>query len=86
MFGVTTPCADTIRHHPATSSSSSLSSQSKIEYGIFTFHATGHGGLAMERLISSSTNPPGLDAVIDLTTSEIADEIVRGESRDPPGG
>lgn len=40
----------------------------------------------MERLISSSTNPPGLDAVIDLTTSEIADEIVRGESRDPPGG
>lgn len=73
MFGVTTPCADTIRHH--LTSSSPLSSQSE-GYEIFTFHATGHGGLAMERLIS--VDPSGLDAVIDLTTSEIADEIVGG--------
>ncbi|KAL8730612.1 MAG: hypothetical protein Q9166_003925 [cf. Caloplaca sp. 2 TL-2023] len=64
MFGVTTPCVDAIRHHLT----------SKHDYEIYVFHATGHGGRAMERLISSS----GLDAIIDLTTSEIADEIVGG--------
>ncbi|KAI4281104.1 MAG: hypothetical protein L6R38_003936 [Xanthoria sp. 2 TBL-2021] len=65
MFGVTTPCCDKIRahltsHHPSTE--------------IYIFHATGHGGRAMERLISSNS----LDAIIDLTTSEITDEIVGG--------
>ncbi|KAI4252245.1 MAG: hypothetical protein L6R42_008046 [Xanthoria sp. 1 TBL-2021] len=65
MFGVTTPCCDQIRthltsHHPSTE--------------IYIFHATGHGGRAMERLISSGN----LDAIIDLTTSEITDEIVGG--------
>ncbi|KAL8690688.1 MAG: hypothetical protein Q9218_003915, partial [Villophora microphyllina] len=64
MFGVTTPCVDSIRHHLT----------STYGFEIYVFHATGHGGQAMERLISSNS----LDAVIDLTTSEIADEIVGG--------
>ncbi|KAL8722638.1 MAG: hypothetical protein Q9225_000944, partial [Loekoesia sp. 1 TL-2023] len=75
MFGVTTPCVDTIRHHLTSLSSSS---SSPFSFEIFTFHATGHGGLAMERLISTTTTPPSLDALIDLTTTEIADHIVGG--------
>ncbi|KAL8860101.1 MAG: hypothetical protein Q9178_003365 [Gyalolechia marmorata] len=68
MFGVTTPCVDTIRTY-LTSPSSPLPNSE-----LYTFHATGHGGLAMERLIASHA----LDAVIDLTTTEIADHIVGG--------
>ncbi|KAL9031810.1 MAG: hypothetical protein Q9196_000183 [Gyalolechia fulgens] len=74
MFGVTTPCVNTIRHH-LTSSSAPISNKSD-DFEIFIFHATGHGGRAMEGLISAT--PSGLDAVIDLTTSEIADEIAGG--------
>ncbi|KAH8883362.1 hypothetical protein GQ53DRAFT_430727 [Thozetella sp. PMI_491] len=64
MFGVTTPGVDTIRHHLETN------------YGIETyiFHATGHGGKAMERLIREGR----LDAVLDLTTTEICDQITGG--------
>ncbi|KAL8703506.1 MAG: hypothetical protein Q9201_003316 [Fulgogasparrea decipioides] len=69
MFGVTTPCVDTIRHHLT-----SPSSNPRYDYEIYVFHATGHGGQAMERLISSRA----LDAIIDLTTTEIADELVGG--------
>ncbi|KAL8663787.1 MAG: hypothetical protein Q9202_003601 [Teloschistes flavicans] len=65
MFGVTTPGVDAIRRH--------LTSHHR-EYELYVFHATGHGGRAMERLISSNA----LDAIIDLTTTEIADEIVGG--------
>ena len=64
MFGVTTPCVDAMRHHLTTDHN----------YEVHVFHATGHGGRAMERLISSNE----IDAVIDLTTTEIADEIVGG--------
>ena len=64
MFGVTTPCVDAMRHHLTT----------RYDYEVYVFHATGHGGRAMERLISSH----GIDAVIDLTTSEVPDEIVGG--------
>lgn len=80
MFGVTTPCVDAIRSYlcpdPSSSSSSHLPSSvhEKYIFEPFIFHATGHGGRAMECLIASSN----LDAVIDLTTSEIADEIVGG--------
>ncbi|KAL8995783.1 MAG: hypothetical protein Q9169_004541 [Polycauliona sp. 2 TL-2023] len=69
MFGVTTPCVDTIRQHLTTHYSSS-----SRELEIYIFHATGHGGRALERLISSGE----IDAVIDLTTSEITDEICGG--------
>ncbi len=68
MFGVTTSCVDAIRTH-LTSPSSPLPNSE-----LYIFHATGHGGLAMERLIASHA----LDAVIDLTTTEIADHIVGG--------
>ncbi len=65
MFGVTTPAVDRIRehlttHHPSTE--------------LYIFHATGHGGRAMERLIATHH----LTAIIDLTTSEITDHIVGG--------
>ncbi|KAH7075103.1 hypothetical protein FB567DRAFT_183452 [Paraphoma chrysanthemicola] len=64
MFGVTTPAVDVIRKH--------LESKYNIE--TFVFHATGHGGQAMERLIREG----GLDAVLDLTTTELCDHITGG--------
>lgn len=64
MFGVTTPCVDAIRSYLA----------ENHDCEVYVFHATGHGGQAMERLISSGE----LDAVLDLTTSGIADKIVGG--------
>ncbi|KAH7392310.1 hypothetical protein DE146DRAFT_136250 [Phaeosphaeria sp. MPI-PUGE-AT-0046c] len=64
MFGVTTPAVDTIREH--------LESNYDIE--VYVFHATGHGGKAMERLVREG----GLDAVLDLTTTEICDHITGG--------
>jgi uncharacterized protein (UPF0261 family) len=59
MFGVTTPAGDRIRNH--------LESLFNIE--CYIFHATGHGGKAMERLVREGI----LDAVLDLTTTEICD-------------
>ncbi|KAF1840353.1 glycoside hydrolase family 76 protein [Cucurbitaria berberidis CBS 394.84] len=64
MFGVTTPAVDAIRKH--------LESNYDIE--TFVFHATGHGGKAMERLIREG----GIDAVLDLTTTEICDHLTGG--------
>ena len=64
MFGVTTPGVDAIRSILTT----------KHGYEVLVFHATGSGGRAMERLCREG----GLDGVIDLTTTEIADEIVGG--------
>jgi uncharacterized protein (UPF0261 family) len=68
MFGVTTPCVDHIRRI--------LSSPPHDAFclELFVFHATGSGGRAMERLISESQ----VDAVIDLTTTEVADELFSG--------
>jgi uncharacterized protein (UPF0261 family) len=64
MFGVTTPAVDEIRKH--------LETNYDIE--TFVFHATGHGGKAMERLICEGR----LDAVLDLTTTELCDHITGG--------
>ncbi|CBX95843.1 hypothetical protein IAQ61_004673 [Plenodomus lingam] len=64
MFGVTTPAVDTIRKH--------LESNYKIE--AYVFHATGHGGKAMERLVREGA----IDAVLDLTTTEICDHLTGG--------
>lgn len=64
MFGVTTPAVDTIRRH--------LESEHKVE--TYVFHATGHGGKAMERLVREG----GLDAVLDLTTTEVCDLLTGG--------
>ncbi|KAL4747046.1 hypothetical protein BDW72DRAFT_183678 [Aspergillus terricola var. indicus] len=65
MFGVTTPCVDAIRSH--------LETNHAVE--VYVFHATGHGGKAMERLVEEGH----LDAIIDLTTTEICDLIAGGE-------
>ncbi|CAN8098123.1 unnamed protein product [Discula destructiva] len=64
MFGVTTPGADGIRN------------RLEAKYGaeVFVFHATGHGGKAMERLVREGK----LDAVLDLTTTEICDLVTGG--------
>ncbi|CAK1355980.1 UPF0261 protein [Cercospora beticola] len=64
MFGVTTPCVDKIRSY--------LESTHPIE--CFVFHCTGHGGKAMERLIAQGD----LDAVLDITTTEICDHLAGG--------
>lgn len=64
MFGVTTPAVDEIRNHL----------ESKYDIEVFVFHATGHGGKAMERLIREGR----IDAVLDLTTTEICDHLIGG--------
>ncbi|KAJ6446922.1 transcriptional regulator [Purpureocillium lavendulum] len=64
MFGVTTPAVDAIRKH--------LESRYPIQ--TYVFHATGTGGLSLERLIRTHA----LDAVLDLTTTEVADHIAGG--------
>ncbi|KXX74799.1 hypothetical protein MMYC01_207709 [Madurella mycetomatis] len=66
MFGVTTPCVDTIRSH--------LSTTYPGQFETLVFHATGTGGRAMERLVREGK----IDGVIDLTTSEICDLIAGG--------
>jgi uncharacterized protein (UPF0261 family) len=63
MFGVTTPCVTLVRQHLESAG-----------YDCLVFHATGVGGRAMEELASSDF----LSAVIDVTTTEVADEVVGG--------
>lgn len=64
MFGVTTPGVDRIRAHL----------EDVYGFEVYVFHATGAGGKAMERLIREGQ----LDAVVDLTTSEVVDEVMGG--------
>ena len=63
MFGVTTPCVDAVRGQLEASGHQCL-----------VFHATGTGGRAMESLVESNM----LTGVLDLTTTEVADEVVGG--------
>jgi uncharacterized protein (UPF0261 family) len=63
MFGVTTPCVTTARRI-----------LEERGYEVLVFHATGTGGQAMEQLIEDGT----IQAVLDLTTTELADELVGG--------
>ncbi len=62
MFGVTTPCIQAI--------------QKKLEadYDCLVFHATGTGGRSMEKLVDSGL----INALIDITTTEVADMLVGG--------
>jgi uncharacterized protein (UPF0261 family)/ABC-type branched-subunit amino acid transport system ATPase component len=62
MFGVTTPCVQQV------------TAQLEAEYDCLTFHATGTGGQSMEKLVDSGL----ISAVIDVTTTEVADMIVGG--------
>jgi uncharacterized protein (UPF0261 family) len=63
MFGVTTPCVERARQQLEHSG-----------YEVLVFHATGTGGEAMEGLIRDGW----ITAVLDLTTTELADELVGG--------
>jgi len=63
MFGVTTPCVTAARER-----------LEALGYEVLVFHATGTGGRAMEGLIRSGF----LVGVLDVTTTELADELVGG--------
>ncbi len=63
MFGVTTPCVQTARAY-----------LEERGYETIVFHATGTGGRAMESLIDEGI----VDGVLDVTTTEWADEHVGG--------
>lgn len=63
MFGVTTPCVDRARRRL---------DDAGVE--VLVFHATGVGGEAMEGLVRDKQ----LAGVLDLTTTELADELVGG--------
>jgi uncharacterized protein (UPF0261 family) len=63
MFGVTTPAADEARARFV-----------DLGYEVLVFHATGSGGRAMEKLVESGL----LAGVCDLTTTELADDLVGG--------
>ena len=62
MFGVTTPCVQAVTKLIGDS------------YDCLVFHATGVGGQSMEKLADSQL----LASVIDVSTTEIADEIAGG--------
>lgn len=63
MFGVTTPCVTKAREY--------LEQQG---YEVLVFHATGTGGQAMEGLIEAGF----IKGVLDVTTTEWADQLVGG--------
>jgi uncharacterized protein (UPF0261 family) len=62
MFGVTTPLV------------TQLVDELKSRYDPLVFHATGTGGQSMEKLIDSGM----VFAVLDMTTTEVADYLVGG--------
>src|SRR5262249_40438808 len=63
MFGVTTPCVQYAR---------TILEDAGCE--VLVFHATGNGGQAMESLIREGL----IAGVLDITTTELADELVGG--------
>jgi uncharacterized protein (UPF0261 family) len=63
MFGVTTPCVTAARER-----------LEALGYEVLVFHATGTGGRAMEGLVRSGF----IAGVLDVTTTELADELVGG--------
>ena len=63
MFGVTTPCVERARE-----------TLERAGCEVLVFHATGNGGQAMESLIQDGL----IAGVLDLTTTELADEHVGG--------
>jgi uncharacterized protein (UPF0261 family) len=63
MFGVTTPCVTRARER-----------LEDLGYEVLVFHATGTGGQSMEALARGGF----LAGVLDITTTELADELVGG--------
>jgi uncharacterized protein (UPF0261 family) len=62
MFGVTTTCV------------TQITAELSEHLDCVVFHATGTGGRSMENLLGADM----LDGLIDITTTEIADELVGG--------
>nr|MBA2413889.1 Tm-1-like ATP-binding domain-containing protein [Burkholderiaceae bacterium] len=62
MFGVTTTCVQAV------------TKQLQEEFDCLVFHATGTGGQSMEKLVDSGL----LAGVLDISTTEVCDEIVGG--------
>ncbi len=69
MFGLTTPCVQAI------------TKRLEETYDCLVFHATGTGGQSMEKLVDSGL----IAGVLDITTTEIADELVGGVLTAGPG-
>lgn len=63
MFGNTTACVDMVRER-----------LEKAGFEVLVFHATGTGGRTMEALVKDGF----VDAVADITTTELADELLGG--------
>jgi uncharacterized protein (UPF0261 family) len=63
MFGVTTPCVEAARR-----------AMEANGYEVLVFHATGTGGQTMESFIADGL----ICGVLDVTTTELADELVGG--------
>jgi uncharacterized protein (UPF0261 family) len=63
MFGVTTPAVDAAQARLA-----------ELGYEVLVFHATGAGGRALEALADARL----VNGVLDLTTTELADDLVGG--------
>ncbi len=63
MFGVTTPCVNAVRE--------ALEAHG---FDCLVFHATGTGGRSMENLVEAGL----IRGVLDITTTEVADEVVGG--------
>jgi uncharacterized protein (UPF0261 family) len=63
MFGVTTPCVTRARER-----------LEELGYEVLVFHATGTGGQSMEALAKAGF----LAGILDVTTTELADELVGG--------
>jgi uncharacterized protein (UPF0261 family)/ABC-type branched-subunit amino acid transport system ATPase component len=62
MFGLTTACVQAV------------CKELEARYDCIVFHATGTGGQSMEKLVESGL----LAGVLDITTTEITDELVGG--------
>jgi uncharacterized protein (UPF0261 family) len=63
MFGVTTPCVEAARRITEAKG-----------YEVLVFHATGTGGMTMESFVADGL----IRGVLDITTTELADELVGG--------
>jgi uncharacterized protein (UPF0261 family) len=63
MFGVTTPCVTRARER-----------LEELGYEVLVFHATGTGGQSMEALMRGGF----VTGVLDVTTTELADDLVGG--------
>ena len=63
MFGVTTPCVERAK-----------AVLEAAGYEVLVFHATGNGGQALEALVREGM----FAGVLDVTTTELADELVGG--------